>query len=343
MDPKFLKCIPKSEIVCIIVPAFVKGIDEKDFSGCKKLEKLIVLGDATFKGNKCKNFENIYVLECNPYVLKNAKNTVRDNIKIVIILDGSVTLDEECFKNYKNLTQIIFPSSIKFIGSKCFFGCEKLKNVDIPETVNIIHEDAFENCKKLTTISIPSKSLKCLPKDNICYLKILGQDKTLNNLNFSGFTNLKKVDFPKNVEKINSNNNLHKCPKLREISCSKNLFSNLDKQDKKNYQNVDIKDLEGEIPPNLFIDCPKLENINIPFREEFKKPQSNQPHPTTIDEIIENDPNNLKYKPFLVTIIDGIKNERNQINGAVNNLEEISHCIIDVCIAIKHFSMQKKR
>ena len=37
MDPKFLSSIPKSEINCVIVPEFVKFVDEIDFKGCEKL------------------------------------------------------------------------------------------------------------------------------------------------------------------------------------------------------------------------------------------------------------------------------------------------------------------
>ena len=341
MDPKFLKYIPKSEIVCIIVPEFVKNIDERDFSGCKKLKKLIILGDALFKGNRCKDLEQISILECNPYVLKNAKNNIRDTIGKIIILDGSATLDYECLKNYKKLTDIFFPDSIKFIGGKCFYGCEKLKKIYIPETIKIIHEDAFENCNKLATASIISKYLKCLPKDSICHLKILDRVKKLDNIDFSRFKNLKKIEFPNVVEKIVSNN-FRNCPNLREISCSKNLFSNLDKEDKKNYQNVEIKDLDGDFSQNIFNNCPNLENINIPYTEKLNKIQSKK-QATSIDEIIDKDKNNLKYRPYLFAILDGINSDRNKINGVVNSLEEISHCIIDVCIRIKNFTKQKNK
>ena len=51
MDPKFLSSIPKSEIKCIIIPEFVKLVDEKFFEGCEKLNRVIFLGDTKLKQN----------------------------------------------------------------------------------------------------------------------------------------------------------------------------------------------------------------------------------------------------------------------------------------------------
>ena len=120
MDPKFLESIKKSEINCIIVPNFVKIVDEKVFQGCEKLNRVVILGQAELKGNPCKEFESIKKLECDPYVLLKAKNNVRDNIRSVTILDGSIILDYECLKYFKKLEYIKFPQSLKFIGEKCF-------------------------------------------------------------------------------------------------------------------------------------------------------------------------------------------------------------------------------
>ena len=73
IDPKFLDCIPKGEITCVIVPEFVKRVDEKNFKGCEKLKRVIFLGNTLLEGNQCDEFENIKKLECNPFVLKYAK------------------------------------------------------------------------------------------------------------------------------------------------------------------------------------------------------------------------------------------------------------------------------
>lgn len=166
----------------------------------------------------------------------------------------------------------------------------------------------------------------------------------MENLDFSGFKYLERVEFPDNVEKI-INNNFRNCKNLKEIKCPKNLFQNSDKEDKKNCQNVEIPDLEGKVPPNFFQNCPQLENINIPYRAQINQPSEvkNNSNQTSIDEIMEKDPDNLKYKSYLISILDGIKNDRNNINGNKGSLEEISHSITEVCLKIKEYSKQKNK
>jgi hypothetical protein len=176
LDPKFLGSIPKSEIVCVIVPDFVKKVDEKNFRGCDKLKKVVFLGDTLLEGNECKEFQSIKKLECNPFVLQNAKKNVRNNIRSVTLLEGSLLLDYECMKDFKNLEYIVIPSSLKFIGGKCFSGCEKLEKIYLPVTIEMIAEDAFENCPKLNHFIGNSKFLNSLPKEQITYLDILNQN-----------------------------------------------------------------------------------------------------------------------------------------------------------------------
>jgi len=71
--------------------------------------------------------EKISKLECDPYVLLHAKENVRNKIKSVTILDGSVFLYNDCLKDFKELKAIKFPESLKYIGERCFSGCIKLE------------------------------------------------------------------------------------------------------------------------------------------------------------------------------------------------------------------------
>ena len=341
IDPKFLPSLPRGEITCVIVPDFVKSVDEKNFKGCEKLKRVIFLGNTLLEGNQCDEFENITKLECNPFVLQYAKKNVRDKIKSVTLIDGCEILDSECLKDFKNLERIIFPLSLLFIGNKCFSGCEKLEQIFIPSTIQMIAEDAFENCPKLNHVITNSKFLNCLPKNQISYLDILNRNKSIENIDFSDFKNLKKIEFNENMENI-PKNNFHNCPKLTDIICSKNFFQNLSKQDKQNFQNVELTDLVGEVPDDLFRGCPNLENINIPFEANLgKKKLEKKQEPTSVEEIMEHDRDNLKYKKYLIEILNSVQSDTNKINGPRNSLEEITHCIIDVVIKIKNFTRDK--
>ena len=341
MDPKFLVSIQKSEINCVSVPEFVKFVDEKDFKGCEKLNRVIFLGETELKGNSCKEFESIKKLECNPYVLLKAKKNVRDNIKSVTILDGSVFLYNESLKDFKKLKYIKFPNSLKFIGEKCFSGCLKLEELYIPKTIENIPKNAFEKCPKLNYIQANSKFLDCLPKEQITNLSILNRTKNLENVDFSNFKNLKKLEFEEEIENVPLNN-FRNCPKLTELICSPNLLKNLQPKDKEKFQNIEleISDKNVKIPNDLFKNCTNLENINIPYGIKTN-PLEKKDHQTTVEEIMESDRDNLKYKNYLIKILNDIKTGNNSSNGTQNSLGEIAHCITDVCIKIKNYTNQK--
>ena len=340
IDPKFLKNIPKSEILTIIVPKFVKIVDEEDFKGCEKLKKVIFLGETELIGNSCKEFEKIEKLECDPFVLLHSKKNVRDNIKSINILDGSVFLYDENLKDFTNLKYINFPNSLKFIGEKCFSGCKKIEKLYIPYHIESIPKNAFENCPNLTKVLANSKFLDCLPKNQICNLDILNFNKNIENVSFEEFKNLKKIEFNKNVENVPLNN-FRNCPKLTNIICAENLLKNLENQDKENFQNIELNNIkEEEIPKDLFKNCTNLENINIPYTKKLNKLEK-KTQPTSIEEIMKKDRDNLKYKNYLISILNDIKSENNTSNGPINSLGEISHCITEVCIKIKNYTKNK--
>ncbi len=53
------------------------------------------------------------------------------------------------------------------------------------------------------------------------------------------------------------------------------------------------------------------------------------------------DKDNLKYKKYLMTIINEINTEKISLDGPINSLEEISAMITKVCIKIKNFTDKK--
>ena len=340
IDPKFLRFIPKSEIVTVIVPKFVKFVDENDFEGCEKLKKVIFLGETELIGSPCKEFEKIEKLECDPFVLLHSKKNVRDNITSINILDGSVFLYDENLKDFTNLQYINFPNTLKFVGERCFSGCKKIERIYIPYHIESIPKNAFENCPNLTSVLANSKFLDCLPKKQICNLDILNRQKNIENVSFEDFKSLKKIEFSEEVENVPSNN-FRNCPKLTQIICAENLLKNLENKDKENFQNIELNNIkEQEIPKDLFNNCTNLENINIPYTKKLNTLQK-KTAPTSIEEIMKKDPDNLKYKNYLISILNDIKSENNTSNGAPNSLGEIANCITKVCIQIKNYTKNK--
>ena len=65
-------------------------------------------------------------------------------------------LDEGCFAENTELTQVTLPESLNAIGESAFYGCEKLTGITIPESVTAIGTNAFSGCASLTEICVPA-------------------------------------------------------------------------------------------------------------------------------------------------------------------------------------------
>ena len=57
----------------------------------------------------------------------------------------------------RNLTEIVIPDGVTYIGSYSFSYCDKLKSVTIPESVKTVGTLAFVSCTSLKNLTILSK------------------------------------------------------------------------------------------------------------------------------------------------------------------------------------------
>ena len=72
----------------------------------------------------------------------------------LVLPDGSVAIDNDCFSNCE-LTCVVLPNTIEFIGEYAFSRCYSLKSIAIPEGVTDIKRNTFSNCKALESIVLP--------------------------------------------------------------------------------------------------------------------------------------------------------------------------------------------
>ncbi|MBE5920451.1 MAG: hypothetical protein E7272_11510 [Pseudobutyrivibrio ruminis] len=111
----------------------------------------------------------------NEYTLENGVLTIKE---------GVTKIDKETFKSNKDITTIVFPTSLKEIGDSAFYGCENLEAVDFPKSLVSIGKNAFCGCKKLTTLIIPEnvKTIGDLAfgSTNITSVTILSKDVDLS-------------------------------------------------------------------------------------------------------------------------------------------------------------------
>ena len=82
------------------------------------------------------------------------KNSMVENVGVMVLDSSITTIESECFANLKNLTTIILPNSITTIGESAFNHCSSLTSVIIPDSVTSIGKYAFYFCSSLTSVTI---------------------------------------------------------------------------------------------------------------------------------------------------------------------------------------------
>lgn len=163
------------------IPDYIKAInDTADFSG-----KAIRISDASllyniktayapskieFKGDKfsiieiinvMRNFrlEALEILDDNPYLktidgilyTKDMRMLIKcskNKIGRVEIPDGVEEIREDAFA-YSNISEVIMPDSVKYIGERVFYGCRKLAYIRYSKNLTYIPKEAFSGCNAL--------------------------------------------------------------------------------------------------------------------------------------------------------------------------------------------------
>ena len=65
-------------------------------------------------------------------------------------------VDEMAFANNYQLTSLVLPDSMKYLGEGAFCNCVALTAVNIPEGVVTIPKACFGQCKKINELTLPS-------------------------------------------------------------------------------------------------------------------------------------------------------------------------------------------
>lgn len=98
-------------------------------------------------------------------VTKIAASAFREvGCKSVTFLEGVIELEENCFKDCKNLDTVILPNSLKIIGSYAFEGCSSLKAFESNMGLEVLKDGVFKGCRNLTSVSLPD-SIQSVGRD----------------------------------------------------------------------------------------------------------------------------------------------------------------------------------
>lgn len=156
----------------ISLPTSMERIGSGAFSGCEKLESLIVpdklisIGENAF--NKCYGLGKIYANSIDHWMRLQFENESAnplwndailyvnsEEVRNLVVPDGTTVLNKFLFAGYAALTNITIPEGMTSIGIGTFIDCIGLTKLSYPQSLCDIGERAFENCKGLEEIDIP--------------------------------------------------------------------------------------------------------------------------------------------------------------------------------------------
>ncbi len=187
------------------------------------------------------------------------KELYNNDSHILIALDLSHTTDlttiedansssSNCsFYNCKNLSEIVLPETIEYIGKNAFSYCSILKEINIPNGVTTIGKNSFSNCKEIKKINISEgvNSICDGAFTNCTKLTQISIPESVTTIGISVFSNcaeLTQIDIPNNVTTIGKSA-FYECTKLSEIKLPNSLTT---------------------ITTQMFYGCTNLKKISIP-------------------------------------------------------------------------------
>jgi len=123
----------------------------------EKIENLTTSGQIVATGEFDVSDSNSNTLKLVKTALKQLYET-NSNIKVSLDLSGVtnlISLEEDSFKDCKNLFEIVLPDTVLSIGAEAFSGCSALTSITIPNGVNKIDYRVFAGCSSLTDVWMP--------------------------------------------------------------------------------------------------------------------------------------------------------------------------------------------
>ncbi len=135
----------------LIIPASVTRIGDYAFLNCSNLTDVVIPDGVVSIGVGAFTFCTQLIEEENgvSYVGKWVVSCDFSTVSIELRYD-TIGMSDNLFDCISNLTSIIIPDGVKFIGEAAFCYCQKLSSIKIPASVIYIGSNAFYECDNLT-------------------------------------------------------------------------------------------------------------------------------------------------------------------------------------------------
>lgn len=147
-----------SGLTSVTLPKGITGIEERTFSGCKRLksatipDNVLKLGAHAF--HDCVSLQSVKV----PGSIGTVSTSAFENCSSMTTAElgeGVRSIADHAFKNCTLLESISLPSTLRTLDVYDFENCFSLKNVDIPAGVESLPTGLFRECQALQSVVIP--------------------------------------------------------------------------------------------------------------------------------------------------------------------------------------------
>ena len=246
-----------SALTAIHIPANVETIDGYAFADAKlasitfaENSKLKVIAHHAFNGNYA---VEIVVPDSVETIGQDGFRASRE-LKKIVLGAGLRTLESYAIASCSKLEVIVLQEGLEIIGPRAFSENASLKTLTIPDTVTSIGDYCFY----ISSSSVGKTVLESVLMSEHSQLTTLGQCIFYNN------TQLKKVTFGPNVEKMDKTI-FFGCVSLEEVLLSDAMPEIQDKMFENcvNLRVVNIPKAAKRIGENAFLNCAALPEITI--------------------------------------------------------------------------------
>lgn len=200
----------------VILSESVLEIRQRSFHGCKKLTSITIPENVEFVGRwayySCDNLSEV-IIRSKDIELINQAFLGCKSIRKIVIPCGIIIKDHF---DYDELKEVVLLDGSTSIEEDMFEYCEALTTLNIPSSVNEIKSGAFSDCKSLIKIELDSSSPYFLVDNEVLYKK----DKTELIFVPRNYTGVFKIP---NTVKIVLNGAFDSCGQIQSLVISENV------------------------------------------------------------------------------------------------------------------------
>jgi len=239
---KVIKC-PEDKNGNIVLNSNVQYIEDYSFYN-SKIESITIPSNIKNIGKysfyNCQQLINFKIEDSIDYKIENNCFENCFNLTEVELGEGLKEIGEDSFKNNFKLKNIdLNISSLIYIGNNCFYECKEIENIIIPNSVDYIGNNVFYECIKLKNVIVGDK-VKNLPNRMFYNCKSLESITLLGAINILGdsvFYNCKNLKSISNLDTVSEigNSCFYNCEKIKNIS-----LINVNVISKYSFYNVEI-------------------------------------------------------------------------------------------------------